>query len=81
MGREAAMSVAALLPAESIALTVAVAQLRRGENPEINVTATLALTVDRLAAQLGAVQSLCETQGEDSYVMVHALRSVIGERP
>ena len=38
-----------LLPAECIALTVAQAQLRRGENPPINITATLALAVERLS--------------------------------
>lgn len=39
-----------LLPAESIALTVARAQLERGENPPINMTATLVLALDRLSA-------------------------------
>jgi hypothetical protein len=41
--------VSELLPAESMALTVARAQLGRGENPEINVTTMLVMTIERLA--------------------------------
>jgi hypothetical protein len=37
-----------LQPTERIALTVATAQLRRGENPDMNVTAMLALALTRL---------------------------------
>ena len=37
-----------LLPAENLALTVARAQLQRGENPPINTTAALVLALDRL---------------------------------
>ena len=47
MGSPDARSV--LLPAEHIALTVAQAQLRRGENPPINITTALVLTIERLA--------------------------------
>ena len=39
---------AELQPAESMALTVARAQIRRGENPEINVTTVLVMALDRL---------------------------------
>ena len=39
---------AALEPAERMAVTVARAQLGRGENPPINMTAALLLTIDRL---------------------------------
>jgi hypothetical protein len=46
------MSEPVLLPAESIAVTVARAQLRRGENPEINMTDVLLMTVDRLRFQI-----------------------------
>ncbi len=37
-----------LSPAASIALTVASAQLRRGENPPINITAALVLELEAL---------------------------------
>lgn len=37
-----------LLPAEYLALKIATAQLRRGENPPINITTTLVLTIERL---------------------------------
>lgn len=37
-----------LLPAERIALTVARAQLERGDNPTHSVTAVLVMTIDRL---------------------------------
>jgi hypothetical protein len=40
---------ALLLPPERIALTVAKAQLRRGENPGINVTTVLVMALERLA--------------------------------
>lgn len=42
---------ATLLPAERIALTIARAQLARGENPPINTTAALALALERLTGQ------------------------------
>ncbi len=32
---------------------------------------------DRLAAALERVRSLCDTQGDDSYVMTHALRKAL----
>lgn len=41
-----------LEPAENIALTVARAQLERGENPPINTTAALVLTIERLAGEV-----------------------------
>jgi len=37
-----------LLPAEDIALTVARAQVERGENPTPNISAVLVMTLDRL---------------------------------
>lgn len=37
-------------------------------------------TEDALAA-IGRVRALCEAQGADSYVMVHALRAAIGQPP
>lgn len=40
----------ALLPAENIALTVARAQLGRGENPPINTTTALVMALDRLTS-------------------------------
>lgn len=42
---------AELLPAESMALTVARAQCARGDNPEINTTAMLVLALDRLTGR------------------------------
>ena len=42
----------ALLPAEALALSVAKAQLARGENPPPNTTAMLALTIDRLTGAM-----------------------------
>lgn len=45
------MSAVKLHPAESIALTVARGQVERGENPEINVTTMLVLTLDRLTGR------------------------------
>lgn len=45
----------ALLPAEQIAVTVARAQLERGENPPPNTTAVLLLTIGRLTGQGEAV--------------------------
>jgi hypothetical protein len=41
---------AVLLPAERLALTIARAQVKRGGNPEINVTTVLVMALDRLAA-------------------------------
>jgi hypothetical protein len=37
-----------LLPVERMAFTVAKAQIQRGENPEINVTAMLLMALERL---------------------------------
>lgn len=37
-----------LHPAETMALTVARAQVRRGENPPLNTTAMLVMALDRL---------------------------------
>jgi hypothetical protein len=42
-----------LLPVESMTLTVARAQLQRGENPEINVTTMLVLIIERLVGEDG----------------------------
>lgn len=42
---------AVLLPAESIALTVALAQVQRGEHPSPNVTAMCVLTLARIAGR------------------------------
>ena len=42
-----------LLPAEHVALTVASAQVRRGENPGINTTAMLVATLERLERGAG----------------------------
>jgi hypothetical protein len=46
-----AASVAVLLPAENMALTVARGQIERGENPPVNTTAMLAATLDRLTGR------------------------------
>jgi hypothetical protein len=46
----------ALLPAERMALTVAKAQLQRGENPEINVTAMLLMALERVAEYLDELE-------------------------
>jgi len=46
----------ALLPAESMALTVARAQVERGDAS--NIQAVLVLTVERLAAEIQAVREL-----------------------
>lgn len=37
-----------LIPAERLALTVARAQLERGDNPPVNITTVLVMTIDRL---------------------------------
>jgi hypothetical protein len=50
--------VSALLPAESLVMTVARAQIERGENPKINTTIVLLLTVDRLRAAVDDVLAL-----------------------
>jgi hypothetical protein len=44
--------VSTLLPHEALALSVAKAQLGRGENPPPNTTAALVLTVDRLTGAM-----------------------------
>jgi hypothetical protein len=45
------LSAAVLLPAESMAVTVARAQLERGDNPTPNTTALLLATLDRLTGR------------------------------
>ena len=40
-----------LLPAENLALTVARAQLERGDRPEPNTTAMLVMALDRLTGR------------------------------
>jgi hypothetical protein len=47
-----------LIPAERIALTVARAQLERGDNPPVNITTVLVMTIDRLLA--GRAEALPE---------------------
>ena len=42
---------AELLPAESIALTVALAQVQRGDRPEPNVTAMCVMALARVAGR------------------------------
>jgi hypothetical protein len=37
--------------------------------------------VRRLKDELKRIRALCDAQGEDSYVMVHALRAILGEQP
>lgn len=49
--RALTISVPTLLPAESMALTVARAQLERGENPPPNTTAMLVMALDRLTGR------------------------------
>lgn len=39
-----------LAPAENIAVTVARAQVQRGENPPVNTTSMLLIIIDRLTA-------------------------------
>lgn len=56
---------AALLPAERIALTIAQAQIQRGDNPEINVTTALLLTIERLSADLAAAEARGRKQAAD----------------
>jgi len=50
---------AALLPAEKIAVTIAQAQIERGENPQINVTTALLLAVERLSAEVDRLCAHC----------------------
>lgn len=42
---------AELLPAEDMALTVARAQVRRGEDPGLNTTTMLVMALDRLTGR------------------------------
>ncbi len=42
-----------LIPAERLALTVARAQLERGDNPPVNITTVLVMTIDRLTGGPG----------------------------
>jgi len=46
----------ALLPAEAIALTVALAQIRRGEEPMPNVSSVCVLALARLAGRYDYTQ-------------------------
>ena len=41
-------SKAELLPAEKIAMTIASEQLKRGENPPINITTVLVMALERI---------------------------------
>jgi len=41
-----------LIPAERLALTMARAQLGRGENPPQNITTVLVMTIERLLAAM-----------------------------
>lgn len=42
-----------LIPAERLAFTVARAQIERGENPPVNITTALVMTIDRLTSGPG----------------------------
>jgi hypothetical protein len=42
-----------LIPAERLALTVARAQIERGDNPPVNITTVLVMTIDRLTGGPG----------------------------
>jgi hypothetical protein len=42
-----------ILPAEHMALTVARAQIERGDNPPVNITTVLVMTIDRLTGGPG----------------------------
>jgi hypothetical protein len=53
---------AVLLPAENLALTVARAQLERGENPPVNTTAALVAALDRLT-RLGRPEGCGQCDG------------------
>jgi hypothetical protein len=58
---------AKLLPAESMALTVARAQVGRGENPEINVTAMLLMMIERLTATPDEGRGTIRAISDDMY--------------
>lgn len=67
-----------LLPAESMAFTVARAQLLRGDNPPINITAALVLTIERLVVLLPVSPESdttapveCEHEIEEVCVLCH----------
>lgn len=51
---------AELLPAENMALTVARAQVQRGDNPPLNITTVLVMALDRLTGR----EDWQETSGE-----------------
>lgn len=66
-----------LIPAERLALTVARAQIERGDNPPANVTTVLVMTIDRLLGGPGQCIKINEprphafTRDE----LVHALKA------
>lgn len=75
------MSEPVLLPAEHIAIMVARSQLQRGENPEINVTDVLLMSVDRLRFRIedlrvsvDAALALCDSVASehDERIRTHA---------
>lgn len=49
-----------LIPAERLALTVARAQLERGDNPPPNITTVLVMTIDRLLGGTGQCIKISE---------------------
>jgi hypothetical protein len=49
-----------LIPAERIALTVARAQIERGDNPPVNITTVLVMTIDRLTGGPGQCIKIAE---------------------
>lgn len=55
----------ALIPAESIALTVARAQVERGVNPEFGVTTMLVLALDRLTGRNDWTESSLVIGGQE----------------
>jgi hypothetical protein len=59
------LTAAKLHPAENMTLTIAKAQLERGENPPINTTAMLAMTVERLAGIRDYQADIAEPIGAD----------------
>jgi hypothetical protein len=49
-----------LIPAEHLALTVARAQIERGDNPPVNITTALVMTIDRLTGGTGQCIKISE---------------------
>lgn len=62
-----------LTPAEQLAVKTAEGQLRRGENPGINVTSALAITVRRLEAELATTYERGRRDGATLFALDRAI--------